>query len=292
MTVTLDFCPVCAGVHHPFESWKDSDHALSYRICERCGVVFQSPRMSETELSEFYAQGYRTLVQGTEDITDKDLRMQVGRARHLMGLLRRKGGSPKSHLDIGASSGVLLMQSRAAFGSRVAGVEPGDAYRQAATEQGLIYYADLSDVPVDGRFDLISMIHVLEHLPDPVGYLVNIRENYLADQGKILLELPNLFGHTSYEVSHLTAFHQTSLKRCLQLAGFRLITSFTHGNPRSPILKLYLTVLAEPALRSASPERWRSSLSNILRRRRFGTWFREIMSYRLPNWTWKEYPEL
>lgn len=279
-------------MHRPFETWMDGEHELRYRICQQCGVVFQSPRMSEDELDQFYAQGYRTLVQGTETITDKDLRIQVGRARNLLGLLTRKGVAPKSHLDIGASSGVLLLQSRQLFEAQVTGVEPGETYRQVAMEKGLDYYADLSDVPSTGRFDLISMIHVLEHLPNPVEYLINLREKYLAEQGKLLLEVPNLFGHTSYEVSHLTAFHQASLKRCLQLAGFRVLASFTHGHPRSPILRLYVTVLAEPAKSNAIPDRWRANLHIIERRRRFGTWFRQMMSYRLPDWTWKEYPEL
>lgn len=292
MSVEVEACPVCSGPHRPFEEWLDGGHALRYRICERCGLVFQSPRMSQSELDAFYAQGYRTLVQGTEEITDKDLRIQAGRARHLMTFLQRASVQPSLHLDIGASSGVLLDQSRQRFNARVIGVEPGEAYRQKAVDQGMEYYADISQLPPSNKFDLISLIHVLEHLPDPVEYLKNLREDYLAASGRLLLEVPNLFGHSSYEVSHLTAYHSKSLQRCLQLAGYRVTASFTHGNPRSPILRLYLTILAVPADLVAQPNRWRANLWLIERRRRFGTWFRNMMSYRLPDWTWKEYPEL
>jgi SAM-dependent methyltransferase len=292
LSVKLDACPACSGAHQPFEEWMDGEHTLSYRICERCGLVFQSPRMSQSELDAFYAQGYRTLVQGTEDITDKDLRIQVGRGRHLLTFLERANVRPTSHLDIGASSGVLLNQTRERFNASVVGIEPGEAYRRAAIEQGLEYHADIGQLPQESTFDLISMIHVLEHLPDPVSYLKNLRQNYLAADGKLLIEVPNLFGHSSYEVSHLSAFYAGSLKRCLQLAGFRTMAGITHGNPRSPILRLYLTVLAKPTDLAPDPTRWRTNLWMVDRRRRFGTWFREMMSYRLPNWTWKEYPEL
>jgi trans-aconitate methyltransferase len=248
--------------------------------------------MSEPELAEFYRQGYRTLVQGTEEITNKDLRIQAGRARHLIEVLKRNGVSPNNHLDIGASSGILLQHSKRSFGANVVGVEPGQAYRTAAVEQGLDYYAEVGDVPDQNQFDLISMIHVLEHLPDPVGYLVRLRDNLLSPGGKLLLEVPNLFGHSAYEVSHLTAFSPSALKRCLHLAGYKVISSLTHGNPRSPILRLYLTILAQSAELDVRPSAWRANLGRIERRRKFGTWFRNMMSYRLPKWTWKEYPEL
>ncbi|MGD8822306.1 MAG: class I SAM-dependent methyltransferase [Anaerolineales bacterium] len=292
MTETLENCPVCSGPHQAFESWLDSEQALAYRVCERCGLVFQSPRMSESELASFYAQGYRTLVQGTESITDKDLRIQTGRARHLIEVLQHLRILPTEHLDIGASSGILLQQSRSTFEANVVGVEPGQEYRASAVELGLEYHAGLDEISPQQQFDLISMIHVLEHLPDPVDYLTQLRKGYLKSKGTLLLEVPNLFGHSSYEVSHLTAFSSQSLRRCLNLAGFKVITSFTHGKPRSPILRLYLTILAQPSEMEVDPAAWRANLWLIHQRRAFGTWFRNMMSYRLPNWTWKEYPEL
>ena len=79
----------------------DGEQALTYQVCARCGLVFQSPRMSKQELAAFYSRGYRTLVQGTEEITDKDLRIQAGRARHLVDVLKRNRISPQTHLDIG-----------------------------------------------------------------------------------------------------------------------------------------------------------------------------------------------
>jgi hypothetical protein len=68
--------------------------------------------------------------------------------------------------------------------------------------------------------------------------------------------------------------------------------SITHGNPRSPILRLYLTVLAAPTQVEVKPSDWEANLWLAHRRRSFGNWFRDMMSYHLPNWTWKEYPEL
>jgi 2-polyprenyl-3-methyl-5-hydroxy-6-metoxy-1,4-benzoquinol methylase len=46
-------------------------------------------------------------------------------------------------------------------------------------------YASLDDLLADNppRFDLVSLVHVLEHLPDPVGMLSTIRRELLNESG-------------------------------------------------------------------------------------------------------------
>ena len=94
----------------------------------------------------------------------------------------------------------------------------------APAADGLTVYASLEELEKAGEkhFDLISMSHVLEHLPDPVGYLVHLRETLLDPQGWLLLEVPNLYAHDSFEVAHLVSYSAHTLLQTLEKAGFEV----------------------------------------------------------------------
>jgi SAM-dependent methyltransferase len=293
MTVAVDRCPLCCGTtFEPFERQTDDGRELTYILCSTCGMVIQSPRMSEEDLAEFYAAGYRLAVQGTEGATEKDLRMQAGRARHLVEFCRGIVPTVSRHLDIGSSSGALLRAFGRKYGSTGVGVEPGAAYREIARKRGTRTVSALEELerPSQGSFDLVSIIHVLEHLPDPVGYLRRLRETWMAPNGRLLVEVPHLFGHRGTELSHLWVFSPRTLRQTLELAGFRVLKVRTHGVPRSPALRLYLTAVAQalPAHASGGQPHFTSRWTRT--RRRLGLWFYDALTKRLPNWTWKEWP--
>jgi len=107
----VDACPLCAQAADsfvPFERLEDQGMELAYVICPGCGLVIQSPRLTRASLDSFYRRDYRLQVQGAEGPTEKDLRVQAGRARHLAGFLRSHVPNVGLHLDIGSSSGALL----------------------------------------------------------------------------------------------------------------------------------------------------------------------------------------
>jgi SAM-dependent methyltransferase len=248
--------------------------------------------MSDEELAEFYAAGYRLAVQGAEAATEKDLRMQAGRARHLVRFCRGVVPAASWHLDIGSSSGALLRAFGRTYGSAGVGVEPGAAYRERAIRFGTKTVASPEKLErsMKGTFDLVSIIHVLEHLPDPVGYLRQLREIWMAPHGRLLVEVPHLFGHRGTELSHLSVFGPRTLRQSLELAGFRVLKMRAHGVPRSPVLRLYLTAVAQAAPESAPMRQPRFTNRWTRSRRRLGIWLYDMLTKRLPNWTWKEWP--
>jgi len=293
MRITVEQCPLCGGsAFEPFEKHADPAGELAYVLCPRCGLVLQSPRRSDKALSEFYAEGYRTSVQGTEAATDKDLRIQAGRARHLVEFCSGAVTSVSRHLDIGSSSGALVRAVARAYGSSGLGIEPGAGYREIAKQHGTQTIADLGelDPSLRGTFDLASMIHVLEHLPDPVGYLRQLRERWMAPGGRLLVEVPNLFGHRGTELAHLSVFSPRTLRQTLESAGFRVLKLHAHGAPRSPVLRLYLTALADWPAGSQAVRRMVYSSRGVRGRRRLGIWLHDTLTERLPNWTWRELP--
>jgi 2-polyprenyl-3-methyl-5-hydroxy-6-metoxy-1,4-benzoquinol methylase len=202
--------------------------------------------MTAEELDTFYTYRYSRVYQGEEGPTSKDLFVQNRRADTLLAFLSYLGISPSRCLDIGCSSGVLLQRFQERFGCEVIGIEPGEAYRECAQAHGLIVYPDILDLLAasEATFDLISMVHVLEHLPDPVGYLTSLRERHLTPSGWLLIEVPNLYAHDSFEIAHLTSFSAHTLQQVLKKAGYGVVTLKKHGRPRSRLLPIYLTALA------------------------------------------------
>lgn len=292
MNVHVECCPLCGGrTFEPFERHLDAGRELTYVLCPACGLVLQSPHMSEEALAEFYAAGYRTLVQGTEAATDKDLRIQAGRARSLASYCRSVVPDVRRHLDIGSSSGALLRAISREYGSAGIGVEPGASYRDLAARRGTQTVAALEDLGAErgGSFDLVSMIHVLEHLPDPVAGLREVRERWMAPGGWLLIEVPNLFGHRGIELAHLTVFGPRTLRQTLEAAGYRVHRLRSHGTPRSPVLRLYLTAVAR-AKADPNPRPPRFTSRGTRLRRRAGIWLYDTLTRRLPGWTWQELP--
>lgn len=288
MVEQVTTCPLCAhAASRLFDRRQFRGQWVISRVCQHCGLVFQSPRMEQEELQAFYASQYRQVYQGEAGPTDKDLFVQRGRAKSLLEFTRTAVLQVNAMLDIGSSAGILLQVFREEFDCRVTGIEPGDSYRDYARNQGIDVFPDLDSLAAarEVRFDLVSMAHVLEHLPDPVHYLAELRQQWLKPGGWLLVEVPNLYCHDSFEVAHLTAFSAHTLQQTLEQAGFVVSSLEAHGRPRSSLLPLYLTVLAKAEKATTAPgavvpER------QVAFKRRWGMLRRKILQRLLPQRAW------
>ncbi len=103
-----------------------------------------------------------------------------------------------------------------------------------AIERGRAKFDKLGIELIHGRFEsfncsfvpnVISMFHVLEHLPDPYSVLEHLR-NIAGSQTKLVVEVPVLeFGRTNdingfMSVQHMTHFSIHSVQQLLQRAGW------------------------------------------------------------------------
>lgn len=290
MSLTVTVCPLCGSPQSSlFDQRTFRSQQVDNRLCSNCGLVYQSPRMSDEELSVFYEQEYRQLYQGSSEPAAKDLAVQRRRAEALQAFVKDQYSNISSHLDIGSSSGLLLQHFKDTFGCEPVGIEPGDAYRNYARQQGLTVYASLDELmgvhPVS--FDLISLAHVLEHIPQPVQYLDNLRHNLLHPHGHMLVEVPNLYAHDCFELAHLVSYSRHTLTQTLHRAGFEIVALQEHGQPRSRIIPLYLTVLARPAPGNSSQETHQIIPEKAVRRKRqWGLFHRRLLSRLFPRQVW------
>lgn len=288
MTTTIEQCPLCGGRQSSlFDQRTFRKQSVTNRLCAHCGMVFQSPRMTDAELSAFYQAEYRQLYQGDAGPNAKDLAIQRGRAQVLVEFAHAVIQPGIRHLDIGCSSGLLLHDFAQAYTTIPTGIEPGDAYRSYAQAAGLTVYPSLDALLSDKteRFGLISMAHVLEHIAEPVAYLRALREQILQPDGWLLLEVPNLYAHDSFEVAHLLAFSPHTLAQTVRQAGYKVHFIRQTGLPRSRLIPLYLQLLAIPAIDSkiepVQPE-------NLVRlKRQLGLGQRKLISRLLPRLAWQ-----
>lgn len=200
------------------------------RRCTVCGLVFLWPRPSEKELDRYYKEVYR------EDYVEPpvevrywaDLNEANTRVRRLLPFLKRE----TYLLEVGCGSGAFLGAVRA-YVAEVIGVEP-DAASRAWIEgrMGMHVFADLADVLREGKsFDLVVLVHVLEHIPNPVHFLRWLRQ-LLRPDGILVVEVPNVsdmlvavyqipaYLGFYYQKAHLYYFSRDTLAMTLSNAGF------------------------------------------------------------------------
>jgi 2-polyprenyl-3-methyl-5-hydroxy-6-metoxy-1,4-benzoquinol methylase len=99
----------------------------------------------------------------------------------------------KSILDIGSGRGWMLYFLKKYFKfERTAGTQIAEnAYRFSKEKLQLeIYNADLLKLDFSEKFDVVSILHVLEHVKKPEAYVEKMYE-LLNDKGLLFLEVPN-----------------------------------------------------------------------------------------------------
>jgi SAM-dependent methyltransferase len=136
-------------------------------------------------------------------------------------------------LDIGCGDGRFLAAMAARGAACVEGLETDPvAARLARRRTGATIHErgiEQADLPEAG-FDLVSLLHVLEHVPDPRATLIAARRVLRPGGGVLFVALPNagsleaaLFGSAWYHLDlprHLWGFTPHTLVRLVEECGF------------------------------------------------------------------------
>jgi SAM-dependent methyltransferase len=186
-------CPLCGGDGEHFDP-PDSLLALaeydkflkvySADVCQKCGTIYQNPGISALE--DYYKSGaYR-------DEHPSKPELEENRAERIITTLDRFKIKPKRVLDVGCGRGKLLQYLEVFFYAKVLGLELDP---EIAEIDEMVYSKD----DVEGEFDLITCIHVMEHMPNPPEELKWMLSK-LSPDGTIFLEIPTYFCN---DLSHL-----------------------------------------------------------------------------------------
>ena len=133
----------------------------------------------------------------------------------------------KKLLDFGCGKGIFLSLAKKNAKS-VAGLEISRQYVDHLRKKKFKIYDDIN--LVDQKFDIITLFHVLEHIPDQIDVLKNIKK-MLKKKGKLIIEVPSAndvlfnlkaFRNFSLWSEHLTLHTKLSLSKYLKIAGYKV----------------------------------------------------------------------
>jgi 2-polyprenyl-3-methyl-5-hydroxy-6-metoxy-1,4-benzoquinol methylase len=148
-------------------------------------------------------------------------------------------------LDIGCGNGGFLKVLQQNFPEiKLYGTEYSSKYKEiveSIPNVSKMYTCNIDQIS-DNDFELISLIHVLEHIPNPVKFLEQVRKK-LTQNGTLLIELPH-FEQNPFELAiydHASHFSVASIKRVLNIAGFEI------KEIRSDWVPKEITIIAQPA---------------------------------------------
>ena len=271
-------CPACASAD---ASTSFTKHGMRYCICGACESLFMSPRPTREAIDRYYRESASSKFWAERFFpeTAEARRVQIFRPRaemiaDLVG--RIDVPSPRVVADVGAGYGIFLEElERLSVFDEVVAIEPSTDLAQTCIARGFrVIERTVEDVrPEDLRASVMTSFEVLEHLFDPVDFLVSIRR-LLAPGGLLVFTTLTSSGwdiQTLWERSksvspphHINLLTTEGLTQLVERAGLELVEMATPGkldvdivhNMLSEDPALELPRFAEYVLRRRGPDTW------------------------------------
>jgi len=238
-------CPVCEGARRTvlfpanFDASrmdggmfavKGRSRAPHYQVnrCSDCGMVYSSPLLEPAALARLYREFPH------ENTCEREVGNVMATSRQYYALARPHLVKRERVLDIGCDIGLFLTSARADGFRELYGIEPN---RRAADRAKALLGAKILDGLYEeaefpgGHFNLISMIHVLDHLVDVNDTLRRAR-SHLTQGGVIIAVvhdvdswLSRLLGERfpPFNIQHNHFFSKTTLRRLFLKHGFAVV---------------------------------------------------------------------
>ncbi len=189
---------------------------------ETLELLITSPKPTDEELSKYYeSEDYISHTDSKETLIDKiyqraknyAIKKKVKLVVSLSNQNKTENQKSKTLLDIGCGTGDFLAACNIS-GFNVLGIEPNKNARvRAKSKLGILtskldVFEDYPEIfetinELDNKkFDVITMWHVLEHVPNLLEYISKLKE-LLKQNGRLIIAVPN---YKSYDAKHYKQF--------------------------------------------------------------------------------------
>lgn len=224
--------------------FKDQNIYITVKDHSVSGETFQLLLDKETELLKTHPQpalanlghyyesdDYISHTDGKRSLFEKLYHTVKQKAlRDKISLVQRFKPNKGKLLDIGAGTGDFLVVAQQ-HGWDITGIEPSEKAKNIAKGKGVRLVDSLQDVP-SHSMDVVTMWHVLEHVPDVEAQITELKRIVKPD-GVLVIAVPNYKSHdavyygaywAAYDVPrHLWHFSKTSIKKLFGKQGIDLV---------------------------------------------------------------------
>lgn len=251
---TVETCPCCGSydgaAREPFYTHDadiylerldvDPEHRVQFFMCESCDLVYQSPRWTPETADLFYAEKYRRQAPSEEYLKGK---LQDG--SHVYDWIHDTWTPERERprvLDAGCAEGSTLKVFQAMVPDEKVKRPRWDAYGVEPTKEYAEFARSVLKVQVSTglfdngswpgvRFDLVMAHHVIEHVHDPLKFLIDMRRK-MRPGGRIYVGCPALdvpcgpqwvqvqrMDGNFFAAPHLFTFTSRTMTRLMNRAG-------------------------------------------------------------------------
>ncbi|MGY3792467.1 class I SAM-dependent methyltransferase [uncultured Aquimarina sp.] len=173
---------------------------------EKYDMLVTVPKPSEDVLGRYYeSDDYISHTDSKRTFFEKLYHIVKSYSlRKKVRLITELNNQPGTLLDIGAGTGDFLMQAQKQKWD-VIGVEPNDQAKEQAKKKGVLLETTTSNLS-SNNFDVITMWHVLEHVPDLSAQIKELKR-LLKPNGHLIIAVPNFKSYDAeYYNSHWAAY--------------------------------------------------------------------------------------
>ena len=175
------------------------------------------------------------------------------RVRTIVSTLRKVG--PRSVIDLGCGDGSLLDAiAREVPDAKLSGIDLSAAQieENRASSPGIEWYSgNIEDqsLEIPGTFEAIVSSEVIEHLDDPLCFLINTRR-LAADGATLVLSTQSgRVGETEKRVGHLRHFTADEMRDLLEKAGWEPVRVWNSGWPFQDLSKWAANVMPDYSMK-------------------------------------------
>lgn len=216
---------------------KVKDHSVSKEnfellLDEELQLLKTTPQPSPEKLPSYYeSDDYISHTDGKRSFFEKVYHIIKRKAiRDKVKLITSFQSDKGSLLDIGAGTGDFLLEAKNQ-GWKTIGIEPSEKAKNSAIAKGICFAENLEQLE-NHSFDVITMWHVLEHVPDLENQIATLKR-LVKPNGTIIIAVPNYKSYdakyygsfwAAYDVPrHLWHFSKVAIEKLFARQNIRLV---------------------------------------------------------------------